>query len=92
MSYTDETLGANESSERFMIVGSCDAWIMGLTSGAVNIEVKFPGSSTWTTMPGGSFTEDTLKTIYMSEHGVYFRFTGVSNNAGVYVRFARYKN
>jgi len=95
--FFDAVLGASESSAGYNITGHCDFLISGLTSGTVKLQFKHPASTNnatpaWTDFPDGAYTEDTYKTIFVSEHGVRFRFTGVSNNADVYVRFGRWNN
>lgn len=88
----DATLGAGESTGAFLVIGMCDLWISGLTSGSVKLQLQFPGDSSWRDVPDGSFTTDTYKTIFISEHGVKCRLTGVSNNAGVYARLGKFLN
>ena len=91
----DAVLGANESTDDFLVVGLCDVIVDGLSSGGVTLQYKLQPSTAlpspaWTTFPEGEFTEDTYKTVFISEHGVKCRLTGVSNNAGVYGRLARH--
>jgi len=94
MDYIDVVLGANESSNKFHVTGYCDVIISGLTSGAVKLQyllhptVALPVPA-WTDFPDGSFSTNLFSTIFLSSHGVYFRWVGVSNNAGVYVKIAR---
>jgi hypothetical protein len=92
-------LGVDESCAQFLITGKCDILVEGLTSGAVQLQYKLPKSTVktapaWTAWPGtgGTFTADAYKTVFLSEHGVLCRLTGVSNNNGVYVRIGRYNN
>lgn len=97
MHSVDTILAANASSAAFLTVGYCDIVISGLTSGSVKLQYKLPPTAVltapaWTDFPDGSFTEDAYRTIFVSEHGVQMRLTGVSNNANVYVRLARYIN
>jgi len=94
MDYIDVVLGANESSDKFHVTGYCDVIISGLTSGAVKLQYLLHPTAAlpipaWTDFPEGSFSENTFKTIYLCSHGVYFKFVGVANNAGVYVKIAR---
>jgi hypothetical protein len=93
----DAVLGVDESSPAFLVVGNCDVVVQGLTSGAVKLQYKLTKtaalpSPAWTDMPDSTFTVDTYKTIFISEHGVTCRLTGASNNAGVYVRLAKFLN
>lgn len=97
MHCVDDVLGVGDSSPSMLLVGKCDLIISGLSSGAVKLQYLLTPTTAlaapaWTDFPDGSFTEDIYKTIFVSEHGVQFRFTGVANNAGVYVRLARYLN
>ena len=97
MHSVDSVLGVGESSPSMLLVGNCDVVVSGLSAGAVKLQYLLTPttalpSPAWTDFPDGSFTEDIYKTIFVSEHGVQFRFTGVANNAGVYVRLARYLN
>jgi len=97
MHSVDKILGVNESSPSFLIVGNCDIVVSGLSAGAVKLQYKLPPTAVltepaWTDFPNKSFTADTYSSIFVSEHGVQMRLTGVSNNAGVYVRLARYLN
>jgi hypothetical protein len=86
------TLGAGESSRYFLVNGNCDILISGLTAGSVKLEALFQGEVAPIDLPGGSFNADIFETIFISEDQVRLRFTGVGNNAGVVVRFGRYKS
>lgn len=94
MNYMDVVLGANGESPEIHVTGYCDIVIQGWTSGSVKLQylldktVAMP-EPVWTDFPDGSFSENTFKTIYLCSHGVYFKFVGVANNAGVYVKIAR---
>lgn len=93
----DAVLGAGESSEGIVVVGQCDILVSGLTGGQVNLQYKLSKtpnlpSPDWTDFPEGSFTSDVYKTVFISEHGIKCRLTGVGNNAGVYVRLGRFLN
>lgn len=97
MHSVDTIIGVGEASTSMVIVGNCDLVISGLSAGAVKLQYKLPKTAVltvpaWTDFPDGSFTEDVYKTIFISEHGVEMRCLGVANNAGVYIRFARYLN
>jgi len=94
--FTDKTLGANESTNSIFLSGSCDLLVQGLTSGTVKLQYLLPASTenaspSWEDFPDGAFTEDVYKTLFISETKIQFRLTGVSNNAGVYVRLGRYE-
>lgn len=88
MSYIDATLGVNESSDDIMLRGQCDVWVSGITTGQVVLQVRFPGSTTWRDVPEGTFSSEAMKSISVTEDQVHFRFLGIGNNAGVYVRLA----
>lgn len=90
--FVDATLGLNEETAAFMLVGHCDIWISGLTSGDVKLQVLFPNEVAYRDVPSGSFSADTFKNFFISEHGVKAKLVGVSNNAGVYVRMGRFLN
>lgn len=92
MAFEEATLGADETSGTFLIIGNCDIWVSGLTSGTVKLQLLFPRKTTWLDVPDGTYTDDTMKTIFISEDGVRCRLVGVSNNAGVYVRMGRFLN
>lgn len=97
MHCVDAVIDENESSPSMLLVGNCDIVISGLTSGSVKLQYLLPPtvalpSPAWTDYPADAFTEDAYKTLFISEHGVQFRLTGVSNNDSVYVRMARYLN
>lgn len=88
----EDTLDVDGTSSEFLVVGNCDIWVSELTTGSVSLELKFPKSNTWRTVPNATYSSDSMDTIFISEHGVKCRFTGSSNNAGVYVRLARFLN
>jgi hypothetical protein len=90
--YMEDTLATGATSAEFMLIGNCDIWVSGLLAGSVKLQLRFPLSSTWRDVPDGSYTVDTMKTIFISESGVIFRLVGSGNTAGVYVRLARYIN
>ena len=92
MAYTQATLGANESTDPFILVGTCDIWIDNLNSGAVKLQIRHGAGGSWKDVPDASYTSDVFKTIFISEDQVYGRLTGVSNNAAVYARLGRYLN
>ncbi len=87
------TIGVGGESEELLIVGNCDIWVSELTSGTVKLQIKFPGAGQgWRDVPEEEYTTGTFKTIFISEHGVYGKLLGVANNAGTYVRLARFLN
>lgn len=97
MHMVEASLGVGESSAGFLIVGQCDVLVEGLTAGAVKLQYKLPPSTlkaapAWTDFPDESYTTDVYKTVFISEHGVQLRLTGVANNAATYVRLGRYLN
>ena len=92
--YMDAVLGVGETSPEIHVTGYCDIVIQGLTAGAVKLQYLLNKTTAlpapaWTDFPDGSFSTNTFNTIFMSQHGVYFKFVGVGNNAGVYVKIAR---
>ena len=93
----DAVLGVNGISPSFLLVGNCDVIVSGLTAGAVKLQyrlsptVALPAPA-WTDFPDGSFSANVYQTIFISDHGVIFRLVGVANNAGVYVRMAKFMN
>lgn len=87
--FTANTLGVNEEGDALILEGESDLWIIGLTSGTIQLQVKFPGEAAYKNAPEGTFTADVMKTIGQGEHGVWYKLIGVSNNAGVYVRLAK---
>ena len=92
--YMDDVLGIGATSPEIHVTGYCDIVIQGLTSGSVKLQYLLSKTTelpapVWTDFPDGSFTTDTFSTMFMSAVGVYFRFVGVTNNAGVYVKIAR---
>ena len=97
MHSVDKVIGVGEASPEFLVVGYCDILASGITTGAIKLQYKLPPSTelpapAWTDFPDGSYTADFYKTVFLSEHGVIMRLLGVANNAGVYVRIARYLN
>lgn len=97
MTYMEAVLTANSSSSAFLAIGYCDVCIQGITAGAVKIQYKLPKTvlltnPAWTDFPDGSYTADMFQTIFFSQHGVEIRFTGVGNNAAIYVKAARHNN
>jgi hypothetical protein len=92
MIYVEDTLSVDGEGSEFSLIGNCDVWISGLTSGSVTLKIKFPRSTTWRDVPDATFTQDTWKTIFISESGVQGKLVGSNNNDGVYVRLARYSN
>ena len=92
--YMDDVLGVDATSPEIHVTGYCDIVIQGLTSGSVKLQyllnktTALP-SPVWTDFPDGSFSTDLFNTIFLSSHGVYFKWVGVGNNAGVYVKIAR---
>lgn len=88
INYVDGLLTSGGISEDFMMRGACDIWVFNLTAGSVKLQVKFKNTS-WMDAPDGSFTEDTMRTIGLSEDQVLFRLVGVGNNTDVYFRLAR---
>jgi hypothetical protein len=87
--WTSAELATDGESDEILLELDCDIWIIGLTSGAVKIQVKFPGEPSFRDAPSGSYTADVMKTIYQAEHGVRYKMVGVGNNAGVYIRMAK---
>lgn len=92
----EATLATGDASPEFLVVGNCDILIEGLSAGSVKLQYKLPPSTikptpAWTDFPGGEFTVDTYKSVFISEHGVTMRFLGVGNDS-CYVRIARYLN
>lgn len=97
MHMVEASLGVGESSPGFLIVSNCDILVEGLTAGAVKLQYKLPPSTlkaapAWTDFPDESYAVDVYKSVFISEHGVELRLTGVANNDGVYVRLGRYLN
>lgn len=93
----DAVLGIGESSPDFLLTGNCDIIVQGLTAGAVKLQYRLTPTAAlpapaWADFPDGNFTADTYQTIFISEHGVNFKLVGVANNAGVYVRMAKFMN
>jgi len=94
MDYIDAVLAANASSGEIHVTGYCDIVVQGLTSGSVKLQYLLNKTTAlpapaWTDFPDGSFSTNLFSTIFLSSHGVYFKWVGVSNNAGVYVKIAR---
>lgn len=92
----EATLGTGDASPGFLVVGNCDILVEGLSSGSVKLQYKLPPSvikesPAWTDFPGGEFTADIYKSVFISEHGVELRLLGVGNDE-CYVRIARYLN
>ena len=79
-------------TEEFTIVGNCDIWVSGLTSGSVKLQIKFPLQGNWRDVPDEEYTEDTFKTIFISEAGVKGKLVGTDASTGTYMRFARHMN
>jgi hypothetical protein len=91
--YMEDTITGVEASDELLLVGNCDVWISGITGGSVKLQLKFPGAGqTWRDVPDEEYTADTWKTIFISEHGVFFRLLGVSATGSVYTRLARFLN
>jgi len=93
----DAVLGIGGTSPAFLLVGNCDVVVQGLTTGAVKLQYRLSPTVAlpvpeWKDFPDGSFIVDTYQTIFISDHGVIFRLLGVGNNAGVYVRMAKFMN
>lgn len=93
----DKIIGVGESTDPLLMVGYCDFLIQGLASGSVKLQYLLKPTAvltapTWTDFPGMSYTADTYKTVFISEHGTKLRLTGVANNTGVYCRLARFLN
>lgn len=91
---SEKVLGVGESSDPFVISGSCDLLVEGLTAGSVKLQYLIPASAiwltpTWVDFPDQSYTADVYKTVFMADDQVSLRLTGVANNAGVRVRFSR---
>jgi hypothetical protein len=91
----DAVLGVDASTDSLLCVGQCDIIVQGLSEGAVKLQYLLPKtvaltSPAWVDFPDGSFIVDTYKTIFISEHGVKLRLTGVSNNDTVYVKIAKH--
>ena len=94
---SDKVIGVGESSDPFLLEGYCDIVVQGLTAGAVKLEYLLPPTANlpapvWTNFPNALWSEDTYETLFISEHGVMFRLTGVGNNEDIYVRMSRYLN
>lgn len=97
MTYMDDIVGVGESSPEFLAIGYCDICIQGLTAGTIKVQYRLPKTTVltapdWKDFPDGSYTADTFDTLFVSQHGVYIKFLGVGNNAGVYVKAARHNN
>ena len=97
MHSVEAVLTVGGASPSFLMVGSCDILVEGLTAGAVKLQYKLPPSTlkavpAWTDFPDESYSADVYKTVFISEHGVLLRLLGVANNDTVYVRLARYLN
>lgn len=87
----DKVLGVGESTDSITIFGNCDVIVEGLSSGSVKLQYKLTAttelpSPQWKDFPSGTFSSDVFKTVHIAGSQVEVRLTGVSNNAGVYVR------
>lgn len=95
--YVDKVLGLGEETEGFIVVGNCDIQVQGLTSGSVKLQYKSGATPalpvpSYVDFPDAEFTEDTYKTIFMSDNQTRFKLVGVGNNSGVYVKISRFLN
>ena len=91
----DANLGATDSTDAIVINGQCDVLIQGLTGGSVKLQYRLGPTDVltapaWQDFPGGSFSEDVYKTVFISEDQVWLRLTGVSAAGTPYVRLARH--
>lgn len=84
--YRAATLAAGESTDWLVVTGQCDLWASEVT-GEVQLELLFPGEQVERSVPGESYSEDTFKTVFVSEYRVKMRLTCVSGTA--YARVAR---
>lgn len=89
---SDDNLTYITETKEFTIIGYCDVWVSELTSGSVKLQIKFPGQGNWRNVPGEEYTEDTFKTIFVSEAGVKGKLVSSSYEIGAYMRLARHMN
>lgn len=89
MSKLVDTIGGVESTDWFIIQGTCDLFVSGLTSGSVKLQILFQGETVEKDWPEGEFADNVYKTLFISEEQAKVRVIGVSCNAGVYVRLGR---
>jgi len=95
--YVDEVIGVGGETAPFIAKGMCDIIIQGLSAGAVKLQymvrptAAMP-SPTWNDIPDGSFTADTMQTLFLSSSFIKVKLLGVANNANVYCRIDREVN
>jgi len=97
MPFKDKVLGVDEYTDSIVVTGQCDILIYGLTSGTIKLQFKLQPSTElpspdWWDFPNGTFSADAFQTVFVSGDGVKCRLLGVDNNAGVYVRIAKFLN
>jgi hypothetical protein len=95
--YVDKVIGVGEETDPLVAKGMCDIIIQGLTDGAVQLQYKVRPtaempSPTWQLVPGGSYTADTMETLFVSSSFIKVKLVGSANNAGVYCRIDREVN
>ena len=93
MNFVAETTSVTVSETTdFELAGYCDIWILGLTSGSVELQVKFPDEETFRAYPDGLFTSDIANSIFISEKGVMGKLVATATNDGTYLRISRHFN
>lgn len=93
----DKFLNGTDETEPVKLVGSCDIFIQGMTSGTVTLKYKLKKTDIltdpqWFPHPDGEFIEDTAKTIFISDFGNEYKLVSEGTNAETYARLSYFIN
>jgi len=93
----DKFLDGTDETDPIKLVGYCDIIIQGMESGTVTLQYKLKktdvlDSPEWFPHPNGIFTEDTAKTVFISDYGNQYKLTSVGTNAETYARLSYFIN
>lgn len=93
MNFQSATTSATVTeTEAFNLAGYCDIWIIGLTSGSVELKILFPDETEFRSYPDASYSSPIAKSIFISEKGVFGKLVGNSCNDGTYLRLSSHYN
>lgn len=93
----DKFLSGADETDSIKLVGNCDIIIQGMESGSVTLQYKLKKtdvlvSPTWEIHPNGIFTENTAKTVFISDYGNRYKLVSVDTNAETYARLSYFIN
>ena len=87
-----KTISGTDESEPLELAGYCDIYVLGITSGQVELKIKFPEDEDYRVYPEATFTDNTAQSIFISGKGIMGKLVATGCNSGVYLRLDRHYN